>query len=604
MTRFWLATFVNDPAKDDSIVGPLVAAGTEYFAIEVLRENGEWAVLFSSVDNPNQPTSLRCLIGFTNAAKACNVWLDRGFPLLDATIDWKEGVLTIVAPLFREQPVMHYDTQLLALSGIDLGPESASVRLARTATLDVSYQQQLLAPDGAQPDVYVTKEAVTWSPERSKVSKLAAKHVSQIRLDLGELPPRCPSLAPLATGPMQAKAAWFGEFRVPDRDGAVLGERLPRQRGGHGFDVPIFRFEDVEILGFRIDIAELGREVQGSLDRLVEPLNFHLSERTTGGYKRRRGTPDFRYRAATSTLVIELLRYGRMKARVPTPPLSVDDSQSQHELVVRLLVGRVDDDTAQAHAPAVYVPAIFVDNPWSKVLGRDAIGFDKRLAEFCVTRRNQQTRLLPDGRLAGRATSDERSEDKDLPEPLGDITHINLVDRIGNGRGLPLVELKYPSNEHTDPEALGPIDLDLTLGSSILAGTRWRQSDFDSVEFRRSFASLAIAESARAFRSIQVAPVADRGGLEQTWITGTFVVDPDIRAALPSGVASLRLHAVRRNPKMPAAPSAPESWNLLCEMLGDGNSARITIPGGSWYRLLCSMDLRIDDGLDWSTLGS
>ena len=84
-----------------------------------------------------------------------------------------------------------------------------------------------------------------------------------------------------------------------------------------------------------------------------------------------------------------------MKARVPTAPLEVDDSQSQHELVVRLLVGRVDDDTAQAHAPAVYVPAIFVDNPWSKMLGRDAIGFDKRMAEFCVTRDDKQGDCCP-----------------------------------------------------------------------------------------------------------------------------------------------------------------------------------------------------------------
>ena len=51
---------------------------------------------------------------------------------------------------------------------------------------------------------------------------------------------------------------------------------------------------------------------------------------------------------------------------------------------MRLLVGRVDDDTAQAHDPAVFVPAIFVDNPWSKILGREVQGFDKQMAEFCV----------------------------------------------------------------------------------------------------------------------------------------------------------------------------------------------------------------------------
>ncbi len=92
--------------------------------------------------------------------------------------------------------------------------------------------------------------------------------------------------------------------------------------------------------------------------------------------------PDFRYRVATPTLLIELLRYNRMRSKDPAPPMRLDDSQSQHELVVRLLVGRVDDDTAQASDPAVYVPAIFVDNAWSKALGRDMLGYDKRMADF------------------------------------------------------------------------------------------------------------------------------------------------------------------------------------------------------------------------------
>ena len=52
-----------------------------------------------------------------------------------------------------------------------------------------------------------------------------------------------------------------------------------------------------------------------------------------------------------------------------------------------VLVGRVDDDTAQAHDPAVFVPAIFVDNPWSKILGREVQGFDKRMADSALLER-------------------------------------------------------------------------------------------------------------------------------------------------------------------------------------------------------------------------
>ena len=89
--------------------------------------------------------------------------------------------------------------------------------------------------------------------------------------------------------------------------------------------------------------------------------------------------------------MVELLRYGKMKLRQPLPSLRKDDYQSQHELLVRLLVGRVDDDTSQARDAAAFVPIIFVDNPWSKVLGRGVQGFDKRMADFCVFEKGSKT---------------------------------------------------------------------------------------------------------------------------------------------------------------------------------------------------------------------
>jgi hypothetical protein len=597
MAQFWLATFAIDASADDQAGVPLLPAGTDNLAIEVLRDGEEWAVLFSTVDNPKRPAAMTCHLGFANAAKACNVWLDRGFPLVDATIRMdNSGVLSIVSPFFvHDQPVMRYEEQLLALSGIEF-----TAAKTQSSSLAPSYHQHLQAPDTAQPDVFVTKKPVTWSPERSKVRKLS-NHAS-IDLDLGASPARCPTLAPLATKAMKPIAVWSGELWLPKNADRVVGAQLEPQTVTHTFGTPAFRFEEVEILGFRINLAELGPRFQETLATLIEPLNFHLFEPNRGeaNGRWRKATPDFRYRAATPTLVIELLRYGRMKARVPLPPLDIFDSQSQHELLVRLLVGRVDDDSAQAHAPAVYVPAIFVDNPWSKTLGRDGIGFDKRLADFCVERKNKLERLLPDGRLAVPPAG-QRAADRQQ-EPLGDITSINLVERTGSGDGQPVLELRYSSNDHTDADALTAVDLDLALGSSRLAGTRWRQTDFDAAEFRRSFASHAVAESLRSVRTIQVAPVGVRGDLEPTWITGTLTMDDDIRADLPSGVATLTLHAIPPVKQRPSAPATPDAWNTLCELLGDGQRAEITLPTGSWYRLLCSMDLTIDDGLDWGPL--
>ena len=115
------------------------------------------------------------------------------------------------------------------------------------------------------------------------------------------------------------------------------------------------------------------------------------------------------------------------------PPVGREDYQSQHELIVRLLVGRVDDDTAQARAPAVYVPAIFVDNPWSKMLGRDLQGFDKRMANFLVSQGEVYARLLPDGRLAEtreRGWPGPRCRTR-TAHPLSDISGVSLVGEPG-----------------------------------------------------------------------------------------------------------------------------------------------------------------------------
>src|SRR5262249_20442878 len=153
-------------------------------AIEVLHDpnEDEWAVLFSSVDDPTQPTCLKCEIGFTNAAKACNVWLDRGFPLIDAAITWNGTTLTIVSPFFVEgASVMRYETPLLALSGIEFG--QAGLETWSYGALNTPYEQFLQSPDGAQPDVLTTRMPVTWSPERFGVRKLPPDDVSDLQLD-------------------------------------------------------------------------------------------------------------------------------------------------------------------------------------------------------------------------------------------------------------------------------------------------------------------------------------------------------------------------------------------------------------------------------------
>jgi hypothetical protein len=68
-------------------------------------------------------------------------------------------------------------------------------------------------------------------------------------------------------------------------------------------------------------------------------------------------------------------------------------------------------------------------------------------------------------------------------------------------------------------------------------------------------------------------------------------------------VASVTLHAAPHDPKVPSRPWAPNSLNIRCRMLGNGQQDRISLPTPGGYRLSLSMDLTIDDGLDcrrWS----
>ena len=118
----------------------------------MLAEPGqpEYAVLFSTVDDPKQPTALTCLIGFTNAAKACNVWRDRGVPLIDATIVSDDtGKISVFSPFFGDDPAMQYESPLFTLTGISFEPYGVE------ETLETRYQQTLEAPDGAQPEAFI-----------------------------------------------------------------------------------------------------------------------------------------------------------------------------------------------------------------------------------------------------------------------------------------------------------------------------------------------------------------------------------------------------------------------------------------------------------------
>jgi hypothetical protein len=194
-------------------------------------------------------------------------------------------------------------------------------------------------------------------------------------------------------------------------------------------------------------------------------------------------------------------------------------------------------------------------------------------------------RLRPDGRPA-------RTGSAGNPVPLRDVTRATLVERTGGPAGPPLMDFSYSFDPGADPDVLELVDTGLALGASVLSTLRWRLSDFDSEEFARSFASLALFDKLRSFQSVQPAPVGIRGRQRnlQTWIPSVFAIEPEVGFSLPTGDASLTLHA---------AAEAPPIWNLLCRILGNGVKADVNLTMGNWYRILCSMDLTAEDQLDF-----
>jgi hypothetical protein len=248
-----------------------------------------------------------------------------------------------------------------------------------------------------------------------------------------------------------------------------------------------------------------------------------------------------------------------------------------------MIVGRVDDDTAQARDPATFVPAIFVDNPWSKSLGRTVQGFDKRMADFFV---GANDLLRPDGRV---------DANEKQPRPLGSITKIALTDKTGRKPGATLIELDCPP-EALDDRAFETVDPRLALGPVPIAPMGWLQTDFDQAEYRRAFARSVMKDRFKEFNSIQVSPVGATGLRQQlerqtTWISGAMKFVGNVQFARPNGTARLTFHT---------DPSSPKAWNDLCKLFGidEDGKRQIIMPAGTWYRMRCSLNLNIKNGLD------
>jgi hypothetical protein len=614
--------------------GVLKSADKSYWTIEVIQGGpdkkallppGAWMVLYS-VARQSRPSELTCRFGYSNAPKVCDVLTGRGFPFVEADIGVNaDNKLTVTSPSFRKVEVqpeagreIDYHCPVLTIRGFDM----ASAGGAPKDPFDRDYEQELQTPDLVMPADFLRKRPIGWSFRRSEVRR----HRSRPTIKIARL--SWPSTEGLEeelkaerfwTGMVEPPVTWRRATDADDSRRRYLSGHRPRSvraERSTQFGPPQFRFKDVEVLGFRLELPtpaddEAERAQEKTFYRLIAPLNLHLPSsqedpRARNTYAR----PDFHFRPAAKALNIELLRYGSMTPRQDFAGMAATDFQSQHELLVRVLVGREDEDCAQAQQPSTFVPAIFVDNPWSKFLGRMFLGMDKRLAHFCVEESGVFSRLLPNGRIAPRPSSEPLGATGKPPEPaVPPLARIARISLASNSSDLTdahrLFEMDCEAELLSSWDDFRPAPTEAVLGASPLQPRRWRQEDFEDAEVRRDFARAAGQGSSGSFRAVQSVPIGeheltrDVWGDEITWIAGRYNVVGSVMLARPAGVITITLH---RGPQGSAEKIPLLGWERLCDLLdvpkGEGGRKEFSLPAGSWYRLRHDIDMELENGLE------
>ncbi|MDM0045949.1 hypothetical protein QTH91_15785 [Variovorax dokdonensis] len=588
-----------DPALRDAITGGVSPLAT-IEAISAQPDPGaspearRRIALLISVEGVGQHAgALTCWMAFSNDEPWCDDFRRHGIPIVESRIDLERGPdgairLVVHSPAYplrsMSMPITLRDQRILTLEGVRFALDGDDLHYSDGWA--PGYRQFKSAPDIARQTTDLSISRFSWSPLRRGLRTLDGAGVA-LHVDQAAWPALADVFcqeagAPVTEGFEQLSAGRFLDPtsvfapspafstlpfpelpfscwpRAPDKPVPPKVERLP---AASVFGAPHFVFDNVEVVGFRLSLPDSAMPM---LQKLAGPLNFH---RDAPG-----AMDDFSWRVATPTVVIELLHYGQMRTRSPAAPLMPHDYMSQHEVLVRLLVGKVDDDGSQARDASLFVPTIFVDNPWSKMVGRESQGFPKELAQFCI-REDDQLHPLD---MAGRRDDREHS--------VSQVVLVRSQPGFRDAQGHRLLELRYPTHSGDD-QRFERVDLDAVLGN-MPGFSRWRQSDFGGREFRKSFARQAMSNGFSGFRTVQATPV-DKRGLPPTWIHGQMKIT-SMTALFPPGIASLSLSAKGRPEGDP--------WRALCEVLGQDD---INLPAGDWYRLRMNLDLSVSDSLSW-----
>jgi len=579
---FWMADLTQggSPSGTVEVIREEVVDPNAIVPVPVYR----YTVLCS---RPTGVGKLASMVGFSNDPIHCEEMTARGFEFIEARVVLKQaeapkGIhLYVYAPAFVGPSAppyeINYEHELLRIGPVEFpSPKEPRVREKRPR----GYAQNKFTPDLLSPATMLRRTSVEWSLDRWDVVELKSTVKSYVP------PLRWPRTS--ASGHHDAVTSWMGVIlpppvnttaRTPSESpplpprSAIWGKRghegAPRRvKHPARYGSSESRFRNLEVLGVRLDIPRFessGPTASGGMEqqerqekklyKLVEPLNFHLpnnDETDLPDCSR----PDFHYRPATSSVTLELLRYGRMGIPKELAGMTPHDFQSQHELIVRTVVGRVDEDACQGQEASTFVPAIFVDNTWSKFMGRHFCGLDKRLAYFCVDeggdegRRDNGRRPRGEKRTVRPLSPYDAADIRDNPVPLSRIVQVRLapwtlpeseqgvgeeelLNFVGQPDDLNLLSVEAKMKIVTDVRSrlakLGPLVYELDcdpetidgwddfrpapteaiLGSSPLGARPFRQDDFEEAEVRRDFARAAGKSVSGSFTAVQATPLLE-----------------------------------------------------------------------------------------------
>jgi hypothetical protein len=578
-TRHCLILLDGPSARQGGVDGPFVArwrkTGASFVGVSVFYDDDpkyakEPTTVYVSAASLHEHTwQLTPQIGFCNVQEHCDQLREKGFPVVEAQLAWDADRrdLSVRIPYFVQGTAsIQCDAEPLIEVRV---PGASATDHPESRPAPVRFSLQILAPDPVQCASLLLPEVST--QDYAEIIEQVSAQDASVRI----APCRFPDLSALMPAQVM-KQVWLGVGEMapsPREAGPPPPPPVPTPIEDESpFGPSRMMFNEVELIGFRIGLPGLKR---GDLQALVAPLNNALVAAAAPT-----GITDYKYEPASATLVIELLRYGRMRCEMPRLPLTSKDYICQHELIVRLMVGRVDDDTAQAREPASFVPALFVDEAWSKMLGRELEGYPKELVRF-------QT---GDGRSL---RSDGRLERDAVPTPLTDVARVVTEETIGVPGKAPFFSVDYPDVSFNDK--FQAVDLATLSGISWPGLGRWRQSDFEEGEFRRSFARAVMRPGFDEFQTIQVCPIDKRQrSTSPALVRGRFSFSK-LKTQFPEGIAEVTLNAAHA----PQTTLSGSAWKTLIGILGgkDAPSVTLTCVTGEWYRVRSDCRLTIEEAI-------